>query len=98
MRRIISAVMVVMVFSLIMVPAAATAEEIRILYEGREVTFPHGIEPVNGVATAALSDLVDAIGAQCSFEPSSKRITLRFGEHCLRLSVALRMRMKMARS
>ena len=70
-----------------MVPAAATAEEIRILYEGREVTFPHGIEPVNGVATAALSDLVDAIGAQCSFEPSSKRITLRFGEHCLRLSV-----------
>ncbi len=87
MRRIISAVMVVMVFSLIMVPAAATAEEIRILYEGREVTFPHGIEPVNGVATAALSDLVDAIGAQCSFEPSSKRITLRFGEHCLRLSV-----------
>lgn len=59
MRRIISAVMVVMVFSLIMVPAAATAEEIRILYEP-EVTFPHGIEPVNGVATAALSDLVDA--------------------------------------
>ena len=87
MKRIISAVMIMMVFLLTMMPAAATSNEIRILYEGREVTFPHGIEPVNGVATVALSDLVDAIGAQCSFEPSSKRITLRFGEHCLRLSV-----------
>ncbi len=45
------------------------------------------IEPVDGVAIAALSDVVDTIGAQCSFELSSKRVTLRFGKHCLRLSV-----------
>lgn len=89
MRKFISAMVTMAVFMMILTPALAApdSEDIKIVYEGREVAFTHGIEPVDGVATAALSDVIDAIGAQCSFEPSSKRITLRFGKHCLRMAV-----------
>lgn len=89
MKKWISALCVIalVLIGIPRVAAASPQDELRILYEGEEVTFAHGIEPMDGVATAALSDIVDTLGAQCSFEPSSKRITLRFGKHCLRMSV-----------
>ena len=89
MRKLIGAILMTAILITCTAQAAesAPASDVRILYEGQEVAFAHGIEPVDGVAIAALSDVVDTIGAQCSFELSSKRVTLRFGKHCLRLSV-----------
>ncbi|MDD6274798.1 MAG: polysaccharide deacetylase family protein [Clostridiaceae bacterium] len=89
MKKFVSAVLVMAALILLLAPAYAApeAEDIKILYEGREVNLSHGIEAVDGAAAAALSDVVDMIGAQCSFEPSSKRVTLRFGRHSLRMAV-----------
>ncbi len=59
MRKWISAVFIVALVCIGVPQAAATSPQdgLRILYEGREVTFAHGIEPADGVCDCALSDV-----------------------------------------
>ena len=89
MRKMLCAVIAALVLFGSMPPVikAVESETVKIYYDGQEVDFTYGIVPVDGVATVALSDVTRTIGAQCLFDTSSRRITLRFGTRCLRMAV-----------